>query len=425
MLWLYRIVLYAMAPVVFMRFAWRAAHSSQYRDRLSQRLGFRLGLDPARDKKVRRIWIHAVSVGEVNAAAPLAKLLLEESDGIHLVVTTMTPTGSHRVGQVLPEQVEHCYLPYDYPGSVRRFLDCARPDVAVIMETEIWPNYIDACSRRKIPVILANVRLSARSFRGYRRCRRLLQPVLQRVDRIAVQSDVEAGRLVRLGARPASVQVTGSIKFEVDLPVDSHRAIRSLRDGFGPGRPVWVAGSTHAEEEVQVLSAFSMARKTVPDLLLVLVPRHPERFENVYRLCTRQGLSTLRRSGHRTEVPRDTEIYLGDTMGELPILIGASDVAFIGGSLVRSGGHNILEACAAGVAVLFGPHMFNFQEISDQVLSRGAGIQVMDSDELGQTVIRLVQDPGLREQYGTAGKQFVAENRGALRQVRELVSGYL
>ncbi len=425
MLWFYRIVLYAAAPVVFVRFVWRAVYSRQYRDRLPQRLGFRLGLSPPKGGNMRRIWIHAVSVGEVNAAVPLARCLLEEPDGIHLVVTTMTPTGSLKVGQVLPEQVEHCYLPYDYPGAVRRFLDCARPDVAVIMETEIWPNYIDACSRRNIPVILANVRLSARSFRGYRRFRCLLRPVLQRVDRIAVQSDVEADRLVRLGARSSSVQVTGSIKFEVGLSADSWQAIRSVRHGFGPDRPVWVAGSTHAEEEGQVLTAFSMARKTVPDLLLILVPRHPERFEDVYRLCTRQGLSTLRRSVHSTDLPGHTDVYLGDTMGELPILIGAADVAFVGGSLVRSGGHNVLEACAAGVAVLFGPHMFNFQEISDQVLSRGAGIQVMDSDELGQAVVRLMQDSGLREQYGAAGRQFVEENRGALKQVREIVSNCL
>ena len=425
MLVIYTAVLYLILPLVLIRFCCRAVRNNRYFERFPQRFGFQLGIRPPvtteQGSSSTRFWIHAVSVGEVNAVVPLVQYLKTAYADCYIIITTMTPTGFDRVWKIFSDNVEHCYLPYDYPGSVKRFLDCAAPSLALVMETEIWPNYISACARRNIPMIYTNVRLSEKSFRGYNRLRWLFEPLLKSVSDFAVQSDMDAARLKKLGAEDGSVHITGSMKFEVDMPASLFEAAESVRLQLGRDRPVWVAGSTHEQEEVQILEAFIEIRKNYPDILLVLVPRHPERFTTVFRLCKRFGLSTILQSQTTTDVSEQTEVFLGDTMGQLSLLICASDVAYIGGSLVPTGGHNILEACAAGIAVLFGPYMFNFQEISDQVLSRGAGLQVMNSSELSQTMQKLINDPVLRDQYGSEGKRFVEDNRGALEKVCVLI----
>ncbi len=420
MLTLYRIILYITFPVVLLRLLLRISRSRRYVNRLPQRFGFGLRAgDSSGDGN--RIWIHAVSVGEVNAAAPLVRALQSNYPDRRVIITTMTPTGSDRVVQNFNHSVDHCYLPYDYPGAVKRFLNQLNPCLAIIMETEIWPNYIVECRCRNIPVIYANARLSKKSCEGYVRFKKLISPILGKVGHFAVQTRADSERLIHLGANPDCVEVTGSLKFELDVPDSLLEAAQSVRRDLGADRPVLVAGSTREGEEALVLQAFFEAKRAIPDLLLVLAPRHPERFREVYRLCSRANGKTVLRTQSSGVIDRDVDIYIGDTMGELPALIAAGDIAYIGGSLVPAGGHNLLEACAAGVAVIFGPHMFNFQEISDRALSTGAGVQVMNTQELTEVIVRFVNDPVLREQYGSRGKEFVDENRGALSRTLKII----
>ena len=423
MLLLYRLVLYLFFPLLALRLFLRASRNRRYFERLGQRFGF--GLEQVVESQGGTIWIHAVSVGEVNAAVPLARHFLETYPEFPVVITTMTPTGSDRVQKLLGKSVSHCYLPYDYPGAVNRFYRAVNPVLGMVMETEIWPNLITHGHRTGVPLIYTNVRLSQRSFEGYYRFRSLFAPILRKVTHFAVQSQADAKRLIDLGADEDVVEVTGSIKFEIDLLASALEAAQSVRRDLGVDRTVWVAGSTHENEESQVLDAFIEARAEHPDLLLVLVPRHPERFNAVFRLCNRYDCTTLQRTQFPGALPEDTDVYLVDTMGELMLMIAAADFAFIGGSLVPTGGHNVLEACAASRAVIFGPHMFNFQEISDMVLARGAGVQVMDTAELADVAMKLATDPVLRDQYGSAGREFVEENRGALDTITRRVEPIL
>ncbi|MEM7194859.1 MAG: lipid IV(A) 3-deoxy-D-manno-octulosonic acid transferase [Pseudomonadota bacterium] len=416
MLTLYRVFLYLCLPVFLARLLFKGLQNPKYLDRIRQRMGF-LTIKP----EAKGIWVHAVSMGEVNAAAPLVQRLLSAKPNASVTITTMTPTGSERVGKLFGDRVSHCYLPYDYPGAARRFLKTVEPDLAIVMETEIWPNFIHACHKKSIPMVYANVRLSRRSHRGYRRFKKLIASTLQKIDLFAVQAKPDAKRLIRLGANPSSVHVTGSIKFDISIPPSVGEAAQAVRRNLGWDRPVWVAGSTHQGEESLILEAFESIRREHRNALLVLVPRHPERFTTVFRLCTRMGFTTALRSESLGDIDSDTQVYLGDTMGELQLLIAASDAAFIGGSLVPVGGHNVLEACAASVPVVFGPHMFNFSEISEMVLQQGAGLQALDPQDLSDVVGRWFDDPLLRTRYGTAGLELVESNKGALDRVESLI----
>ncbi len=424
MLILYRVFLYLAFPLVLLRLLWRALGDRRYFERMNERFGF-AGARPAVAKKAGGIWIHAVSVGEVNAAAPLVEYLLENYPHKMITVTTMTPTGADRVGKIFAGRVAHRYLPYDYPGAVRRFLATLRPCVGLVMETEIWPNLITRCHRLGVPLLYLNVRLSRRAHRGYRRFRGLIRPALEKIDRFAVQSRLDARRLHRLGAPSAALSVTGSLKFDIEPTPDFGEAARLLRRQLGWERPVWVVGSTHEGEESQILEAFARLRKTFKSLLLVLAPRHPQRANAVFRLCARRGYRTVLRSRGPREVSADTDIHLADTLGELPLLIAAGDIAFIGGSLTPVGGHNVLEASAAGIPVVFGRYMFNFAEIADLLLRRDAGIQVMDGGELAEVVERFLADPQLRAHYGKRGKELIAEKRGALEKICAMVDEVL
>lgn len=417
MIVLYRIFLYLASPVVLLRLLGRALQDRRYFERIPQRFGF-----AGRHLRPGGVWIHAVSVGEVNAAAPLVERLLRQYPRKPVTITTMTPTGAERVAALFAGRVGHCYLPYDYPGAVRRFLKRAAPCLGLVMETEIWPNLIDACHRLGTPVFCINARLSRRSHRGYHRWRGLVRPTLQKIDHFAVQNHPDAKRLMRLGAPAAAVTVTGNLKFDIALQPGGGEAARSARRDWGQ-RPVWVAGSTHEGEEAQILEVFARLRERVKALLLVIVPRHPQRFKRVFRLCAGRGYRTVLRSENRGRVSPGTDIYVADTMGELPALIAAADIAFIGGSLVPVGGHNVLEASAAGVPVVFGRYMFNFSEIADLLMRHAAGIQVMNPDELAEVVLRLLNDPALRRRYADNGRELVAKKRGALDRVCALVEG--
>ncbi|MBP8264328.1 MAG: lipid IV(A) 3-deoxy-D-manno-octulosonic acid transferase [Pseudomonas sp.] len=409
---LYTLLFHVALPLILLRLAWRAWRAPAYARRVGER--FALGLAPLQPDG---IWLHAVSVGESIAAAPLVRELLARYPQLPITITCMTPTGSERIRALFPAEqyagrIQHCYLPYDLPWTAARFLRQLRPRLAVIMETELWPNFIAACERRAIPVVLANARLSERSARGYARFARLTAPMLARLQLIAVQSAAEAQRFLQLGARPEAVQVTGSIKF--DLQVDAQLLARATacRADWG-ARPVWIAASTHAGEDEIALAAHRQLLARWPQALLILVPRHPERFNSVYELCQRQGFATCRRSAGVQPQATDA-LLLGDTMGELLFLYALADVALVGGSLVANGGHNLLEPAALGKPVLSGPHLFNFLEISSQLREAGALREVQDADSLAREVAQLWQSRDDWQAMSEAGLAVLRRNQGAL-----------
>jgi 3-deoxy-D-manno-octulosonic-acid transferase len=413
---LYSLLLYLLIPVALVRLAWRGLRNRGYWYRWTERFGFGQRLaGPV-------IWLHAVSVGEVRASAPLVKALAREHPGHTLLITTMTPTGSATARALFGTAVAHCYVPYDLPTAVWRFLQRTRPRLALIMETELWPNLFHQCHRRGIPLVLANVRMSEKSARGYRRFAGFTRATLANVTRVGAQTQADAERMHALGA--TQVEVTGSIKFEMEVPAELAAQAAALRRGCGK-RPVWVAASTREGEEEFVLDAFVRLRTRQPQLLLVLVPRHPERFDGVAKLCQQRGLRLERRSQRQDSVAPDTAILLGDTMGELLLFHAAADVSFIGGSLVPLGGQNLLEAAAVGTPVVFGPHMFNFNDISRMALERGAGRQVQDANELADAVADYLEHPAARKAAGAAGQRMVSENRGALTKTLALLQPLL
>ncbi len=420
MTFLYTPLLYLFLPILLIRLFWRGFKNRDYWRRWRERFGFIERLQQPVD-----VWLHAVSVGEVRAAEPLVNALLDKANAITLLVTTMTPTGSAQVRRCFGDRVYHYYVPYDYPAAVNRFIDKTEPRLAVFMETEMWPNIIRLCSRRAIPLLFANVRLSEKSFYRYQRVVGFMGPVLRLASGFAVQTHADAERLKRLGARKESVRVTGSIKFEVKLPASQIEVAKVLRREWGSDRLVWIAASTHEGEDETLLAVFAKLKQNHPDLLLVIVPRHPERFAAVARRCSRAGYKTVLRSQDAGPLDSDVDIFIGDSMGELTLFYAASDIAFVGGSLVPVGGHNVLEPCALGLPVVFGPHMFNFQEISRHTLEHDAGMCVADQGELTAAVDRYLADPNLRFKAGEAGKAFVAENRGALQKTLNLLGDYI
>ncbi|MBD1549852.1 lipid IV(A) 3-deoxy-D-manno-octulosonic acid transferase [Pseudomonas typographi] len=411
---LYTLLFHLGLPFIALRLWWRGRKAPAYRLRVGERFGFGLPL-----LRPGGVWLHAVSVGESIAAAPLVRALLAEYPQRTVLITCMTPTGSQRIQAMFADEprVQHCYLPYDLPWAARRFLDQAKPALAVVMETELWPNYIHQCARRGIAIALANGRLSARSAKGYARFPQLTRPMLASLSLIAAQTQAEAERFLALGARPSAVQVTGSIKF--DLAIDPALPARAaeLREQWHAGaRPVWIAASTHEGEDAVVLAAHRQLLVTHSDALLILVPRHPERFEAVARQVAQAGLAQVRRSANQP-VTAATQVLVGDTMGELLFYYALADIAFVGGSLVATGGHNLLEPAALSRPVLTGPHLFNFLDIAAQ-LQQAHGLKVVDNaDELASAVRELIELPQVAERMSAAGLAVMRANQGALRRL--------
>ena len=415
---LYTLVLYLLFPGVLMRLLWRSLRSPAYRQRWAERLGSS-GIAP----NPSGVWIHAVSVGEVQAIEPLVRHLREHHPTLDLTITTSTPTGSERVRLLFGDDVFHTYCPYDLPFAINRFLDRVRPRLLVMVETEIWPNLLALCGQRDIPALLANGRLSMRSARGYARLGPFTRQVFSGISAVAAQSRADAERFIGLGVAAKNVTVTGSIKFDMRIPASVQEQIQVLRRAWGD-RPVWVAASTHEGEDEQVLAAHRTILEQVPQALLVLVPRHPERFDRVAALVARHGFDLCRRSLDQP-CGENVHVFLGDTMGELPVFLGGADVAFIGGSLVKVGGHNMLEAAAQGVPVVFGPHVFNFSGIARLLRDREAGVMVDDASGLAAQVAAWLQDASERSRIGENGRQVVKENRGALQRLAALVDTLL
>ena len=406
--WIYNALLHLLLPLVYLRLWWRGRAVPAYVQNLEQRFGGHRRMPP------HAILIHAVSLGETLASQPLVNALLKAYPDIPLIITNTTATGAERTRALWGERVTQCYLPYDYPWAMRRFLDHCQPRLVIVMETELWPNLLAQLAQRRIPVLLANARLSAKSAAGYGKIRLLMTPMLEALSVVAAQDQDTAKRFLALGAPAGVVTVTGSLKFDLTIAADLHERAVEFRTAWQlQQRPVWVAASTHDGEDGIVLDAFKQIRRQFAGALLILVPRHPERFDKVAELVQKQGFTLARRSLQQP-VDENVAVFLGDSMGELLLWLALADVAFIGGSLVNVGGHNPLEPAALAVPIVTGPVMFNFQQISDSLRAAGALVQAADSAELAQAVGDWLQHPEHKRQAGQAGLKVVEANRGAL-----------
>ncbi|MDQ3038939.1 MAG: lipid IV(A) 3-deoxy-D-manno-octulosonic acid transferase [Pseudomonadota bacterium] len=411
---LYSAALYVLAPITVYHLIWRGFRQQAYFERWSERYASY----PATSTSAP-LWLHAVSVGEVNAAAPLADRLLRDHPGLTLVVTTITPTGSERVKALWGDAVVHVYLPYDLPGAVSRFLDHFRPALALIVETELWPNLLFGCRDRGIPTHILNARLSARSLRGYRVLAPLIRRALQSVRLVAAQSSEDGKRFVRLGAPASSVVVTGNLKFDM-APVDFHRFVEEFARARGCDGPVWIAASTHEEEEQPVLEAHRALLKQFPDAMLLWAPRHPERFRAVAQRAREAGLNVATRSEHA--LPRaNSRVFVIDTLGELSRFYACAQVAFVGGSLQPIGGHNLLEPAATGTAILTGPHLHNFVDIAKRLREAGAMRVVEEAGQLTSVLQEVLADEAARLHMSTNARRLLDQGRGALERTLALI----
>ena len=408
---LYSLMLYLLLPWALLHLLWRARRQPAYLEHVGERFGVFED-----DMPSRVIWIHAVSVGETRAAEPLIKALQLRHPDHRILLSHGTPTGRQAGVALYGNRVERCYLPYDFGWASRRFLRRFRPVVGIFMETEIWPNLIHTSLQSAVPAYLVNGRMSEKSARGYRRIGRLTRAALRELCRIGAQTDRDAQRFLDLGA--GDVIVTGNIKFDRLAPAQMLALGAALRNAFGTQRPVFLAASTREGEEALILDALTTAE--IPGLLTVIVPRHPQRFEEVVSLVKQRGYTVQRRSEDRP-VESDTRIVIGDSMGEMFAYYAACDVAFIGGSLLPLGGQNLLEACTVGRAVVVGPHTFNFEDATRGAIEAGAAIRVADAAELIRMIESLLHDQERRHAMAEAGKRFTDAHRGATEKTLDLL----
>lgn len=417
MRFLYNIFLYFFTPIILLRLLWRSRRNVAYRYRIGERFAH---INLTTDCPC--LWIHTVSVGETIAAAPLIRGLLQAYPDYRVLVTTTTPTGSAQVRRLFDKTVEHVYLPYDLPHVVRRFLTKTQPRLALFMETELWPNIFRSCAAHGIPLVIITARLSERSMQGYKRFPKFTRQTLDCATLIAAQDDDSAERFRTLGAK--KVSVLGNLKYDIDVPQAVIAEGKKLRDYLGAMRPIWIAASTHNGETRTILEAFAVIRKHWPEAGMILAPRHPEYFSEIFELSKQSGYRVVSRSSGDC-IDTHTDIFLGDTLGELLIFYAASDVAFIGGSLISVGGHNPLEPAALGLPVLTGPYYSNFDEIYKKLFKAGAAREVKDAEMLGGIVTGFFADVPLREQVGAKGTELLMKNRGALSRTLEVVEDLL
>ena len=421
----YRILLYLACPLLLAYFLWRSRKDIAYRQRLAERFAFGL---TAKQLKLGGIVVHTVSVGEVIAATPLIKQLQQQYPEKSITVTCTTPTGSATLQGRFGNSVQHCYLPLDYPGAVRRFLKTLRPSLLVILETELWPNLLNACAKQGVPVAVVNARLSARSAKGYRRFSLLSKALLQNISLLLTQDRASSQRFQALGYQ-GPLAVTGNLKFELAMPANTQDLLSQFRPAFA-GRLLWVAASTHAGEDEQLLELYPQLKQQFPQLLLLLVPRHPERFDKVAELVQQAGFSLWRRSSVPATAtapvsPVTADIALGDSMGELLVWYQLADLVFIGGSLIARGGHNPLEAICFAKAVQSGPHIFNFKDAYRQLQQQQAVAIVADSQALLSNCQRLLADASARTAQGQRAQHFFLQQQGATARTMAAIDSLL
>lgn len=414
---LYSLLFYLLTPALLIRVWLRGRTLPAYRQRIKERFGQWPAIPAG------ALWVHSVSVGETIAAKPLIERWLERHPDMPVLVTTMTPTGSETVTAQFGDRVYHAYLPWDLPHVQRRLVRRLQPRALVIIETELWPNLLHACHRAKVPVLLANGRLSQRSLRGYQRLSALVGPMLRNLDGIAAQHAPDAERFAQLGIDSKRIEVTGSIKFDLPLTPELHSRIETYRQQLH-GRPVWIAASTHAGEEETLLAVHRAIRAKLPEALLILVPRHPDRFNAVADLLDRDHWRYSRRS--RSDRPRKNDaVFLGDTLGELLLFYGVAHVSVIGNTFNGGGGHNPIEPAALAKPILLGPSFINFQSIVDAMLGEHSLVAVADKDELTQRLLGLLQSQDLRDTYGQRAYLFFQQQQGALRRLETWIEKHL
>lgn len=419
MQYIYTLLLYLIQPLVWIRLLWRGRKAPAYRKRWLERYGF------CKTKVVAGgIMLHSVSVGETIAAIPLIKKLRQSYPDLPITVTTMTPTGSDRVKSMLGDEVYHVYLPYDLPCAMKRFFSYVQPKIVIVMETELWPNMITTLNKQGVPLIIANARLSERSAKGYKKLGKMTQSLMQKITLIAAQNVEDGERFLSLGLKPEQLVITGSLKFDISVADDLSAKIATLKNQWASQRPVWIAASTHEGEDQIILAAHQRLLKSFPNLLLILVPRHPERFNDVKKLTEQTGLSFVTRSSGETPSP-ETQVVIGDTMGEMMLLYGISDLAFVGGSLIEHGGHNPLEPAAHAIPVLMGPYIFNFKDICRKLEQDGGLLTVSNSESLADSVNKLLTDSDYRTNTGNAAASVLKKNQGALDKLLDVINRYL
>lgn len=416
---IYSFILYLLAPLVIFRLFWLGFRNPDYRSRWTERFGL-LDKTISNDKI---IWLHAVSVGEVQAARPLVNGLLEEYPEFRIIITTMTPTGADTVRQYFADTVGHFYIPYDLPVSVKRFLSIVDPTILIVMETELWPNLFHYCRANNVPVVVINARMSEKSAKGYRRLSSLTRSTLKNISLIVAQGQKDAERLIALGADREKVKISGNLKFDIHFPHSVSEQAQALRRYLSVNRPVWIAASTHEGEEKIILDAFAKILEKQSRCLLVIAPRHPERSPGIRTLCNRRNLKVLCKT-ENTVCDESIQVFILDTLGELPMYYAAADVAFVGGSLTENGGHNMLEPASLGVPVIMGPYVFNFQEISQILIDERAAWKVSCADELSSRVCGLLDDANLRHSTGERGRNIVFKNRGNVENVMKLLRDF-
>ena len=415
---IYTILLYLFIPFILLRLYWKGRRLPAYRQRMSERFSCGAIVSPQVD-----VWLHAVSLGEVIAATPLIERLLENK--LRVLVTTMTPTGSAQVVRRFGQRVSNQYVPYDFPWALRRFFNTIQARVGIIMETELWPNLIMEASNAGVSLFLANARISNGAFKQYAGIRFLLKPVLNRFVFILPQSQLDADRFIALGAPSDRVRMLGNMKFDVQVTVAHATAVAFLKQAWGGTRTVVIAASTHEGEERQLLSVFRQLQHAIPDVLLLIAPRHPERFQSVYLLCQQHGLNTGLRSDARSLNP-ENEIVVIDSLGELLSFYAVSDYAFVGGSwLPAVGGHNVLEAIALGIPVFCGVYMQNSQSIMDALLEAHAIEQVADAALLMAAIVALHDNRALRREQVDRATSILVANQGAVSRHLDSIQSFI
>lgn len=420
MRYLYTLLFYLAIPFILIRLIWRGLRNPAYLRRWPERFGYFTPPSHA----LGGIWLHAVSAGEVIAAIPLIKALQREYPHLPITVTAGTPTGSALIINHLQNTVFHVYQPYDIPTAISRFLSNLQPRLLIVLETELWPNLFYQCNQKKIPIVIANARLSQRSLEGYRRIRLLIRQTLNCITTLAAQSPDDAQRFAELGLPKERIQNTGNLKFDFLIPENLQQQALELRQTWGDKRFIWVAASTHRDEEEQILQAFKLVKHKIPNCLLVVAPRHPERFYTVADLCQQQGYKVELYSNHQP-CTTDIDIIIGDAMGKLLLFYAAADVAFVGGSLIPHGGHNLLEPAGLAKVPITGPYYFNFAYIHELLNKQHAVLTVQDYNELAQEIIRLSQHAEECQRLGEQAQQVIRKNQGALAHLLAILRTHL
>ncbi|EMR36267.1 lipid IV(A) 3-deoxy-D-manno-octulosonic acid transferase [Vibrio harveyi] len=390
--------------------------SKPNKPKFGQRWKEHFGITPKLTSDEKPIWIHAVSVGESIAATPFIKALKEQNPAQPILVTTTTSTGAEQIAK-LGDLVEHRYMPIDFAFAVKHFLKTTQPKQMLIIETELWPNTLNEVHKSGIPISVVNARLSEKSCNNYAKVQPLFNLMLPCLTQVLCQTESDANRFERLGVDKDKLKVTGSIKFDIQISDDMKEKSKILRQELGQNRSVWIAASTHKGEDEQVLAAHKRVLESHPGALLILVPRHPERFDDMYDLCQQQGFETVRRTTQEN-VANSTQVYLGDTMGEMLLLLGAADICFMGGSLVgdKVGGHNVLEPAALGVPIISGPSFFNFKEIVETMLREDCILLVDSAQSLASSITVLLQDVHQHNCFRKNVIEFMSKNTGALKK---------